>query len=74
MQTVCFSFIMIFGKLVISMEADYSAEWANLTPEEKKRKLYEKQKALLDTFLEHRAISQQQYDKSLGDLTEKMGF
>ena len=49
-------------------------EWANLTPEEKKRKLYEKQKSLLDTFLEHRAISQQQYDKSLGDLTEKMGF
>ena len=46
----------------------------NLTPEEKKRKLYEKQKALLDTFLEHRAILQQQYDKSLGDLTEKMGF
>ena len=74
MQTVCFSFIMTFGKLVISMEADYSAEWANLPPEEKKRKLYEKQKALLDTFLEHRAISQQQYDKSLGDLTEKMGF
>ena len=56
------------------MEADYSAEWANLTPEEKKRKLYERQKALLDTFLEHHAISQQQYDKSLGDLTEKMGM
>ena len=56
------------------MEADYSAEWANLTPEEKKRKLYEKQKALLDIFLEHHAISQQQYDKSLGDLTEKMGM
>ena len=35
------------------MEADYTAERANLTPEEKKRKLYEKQKALLDTFLEH---------------------
>ena len=65
---------MTFGKQVVSMETDYTAEWANLTPEEKKCKLYEKQKALLDTFLEHRAISQQQYDKSLGDLTEKMGF
>ena len=43
-------------------------------PGGKKRKLYEKQKALLDTFLEHGAISQQQYDKSLGDLTEKMGY
>ena len=65
---------MTFGKLVISMEVDYSAEWANLTPEEKKRKLYEKQKALLDTFLEHRAISQEQRDKSPHDLTVKMGF
>lgn len=34
--------------------------------------LYFKQKVLLDTFLEHHAISQAQYDKSLHDLTEKM--
>jgi hypothetical protein len=38
------------------------------------RELYLKQKALLNTFLEHGAISQAQYDKSLGDLTEKMGM
>ncbi len=38
------------------------------------RELYLQQKQLLDTFLEHRAISQAQYDKSLGDLTEKMGM
>ena len=44
-----------------------------MTAEEKKRDLYERQKQLLDTFLEHGAISQAQYDKSLGDLTEKMG-
>ena len=44
-----------------------------ITPEEKKRDLYLRQKDLLDTFLEHGAISQAQYDKSLGDLTEKMG-
>jgi len=37
------------------------------------RELYLQQKQLLDTFLEHGAISQAQYDKSLGDLTEKMG-
>ena len=35
--------------------------------------LYLKQKALLDTFLEKHAISQAQYNKSLHDLTEKMG-
>ena len=44
-----------------------------MTQEEKKRDLYLRQKELLDTFLEHGAISRAQYDKSLGDLTEKMG-
>ena len=42
--------------------------------EKKKRDLYLGQKQLLDTVLEHGAISQEQYDKSLGDLTEKMGM
>ena len=42
--------------------------------EEKKRDLYLRQKQLLDTFLEHGAISRAQYDKSLGDLTVKMGM
>ena len=41
---------------------------------EKKRDLYLRQKQLLDTFLEHGAISRAQYDKSLGDLTVKMGM
>ena len=36
--------------------------------------LYFKQKALLDTFLEHHAISQAQYDKRLHDLTAKMNL
>ena len=44
-----------------------------MTAEEKKRDLYLRQKELLDTFLKHGAISQAQYEKSLGDLTEKMG-
>ena len=34
--------------------------WASLTPEEKKRALYEKQKKLLDDFLERNAISKAQ--------------
>ena len=46
--------------------------WSQLSPEEKKRHLYLNQKALLDTFLEKHAITQAQYDKSLGDLREKM--
>lgn len=49
-------------------------EWSTLTPEEKKYKLFLNQKNTLDLFLERKAISQAQYDKSLGDLREKMGF
>ena len=45
-----------------------------MTVEEKKRDLYLRQKQLLDTFLEHGPISRAQYDKSLGDLTLKMGI
>lgn len=48
--------------------------WSKLPPEEKKRRLFLKQKELLDTFREHNAISQDQYDKSLNDLREKMGI
>ena len=49
-------------------------EWEKLTPEQKKKQLYLKQKELLDTFLERNAISRQQYEKSLHDMTEQMGF
>lgn len=42
--------------------------------EDKKKQLFLDQKQLLDTFLEHGAISKEQYDKSLGDLIVKMGI
>ncbi len=45
-----------------------------LTHEEQLKKLYQDQKHTLDLFLERGAISQEQYDKSLGDLTKKMGM
>lgn len=46
-----------------------------MTKERWKRvELFRKQKNLLDTFLERNAISQAQYDKSLGDLRDKMGM
>ena len=51
-----------------------SKEWSSLTPEEKKYQLFLNQKNTLDLFLERKAISQAQYNKSLGDLREKMGF
>ena len=42
--------------------------------EQQKKELFRNQKQLLDTFLEHGAISRAQYDKSLGDLILKMGI
>ena len=44
------------------------------SPEEKKKQLFLNQKETLDLFLERNAISKAQYDKSLGDLVEKMGM
>ena len=46
--------------------------WEKLSLEEKQHQLYLQQKELLDTFLEHGAITKAQHDKSLGDLREKM--
>ena len=46
---------------------------AQMTPEEKKHYLFLNQKKTLDLFLERGAISQAQYNKSLGDLRVKMG-
>ena len=47
--------------------------WEAMTPEQKKKQLFLNQKELLDKFLVRHAISQAQYDKSLGDLIKKMG-
>ena len=49
-------------------------EWEKLSPEEKRIQLYFNQKQTLDAFLERGAITKNQYDKSLGDLTVKMGM
>ena len=47
-------------------------KWESLSYEEKNRQLFDQQKRLLKTFLDHHAISKEQYDKSLGDLMAKM--
>lgn len=49
-------------------------EWEQLSPEDKKKQLFLRQKNTLNLFLERNAISKDQYDKSLGDLIEKMGM
>ena len=49
-------------------------EWGALTYDEKNRRLFLRQKSMLDMFLERGAISREQHDKSLHDLSEKMGM
>lgn len=56
------------------MDKNEQIEWSNLSPEEKNKQLFLKQKLTLDLFLDRNAISKKQYDKSLGDLREKMGM
>jgi len=56
------------------MDKNEQIEWSNLSLEEKNKQLFLKQKHTLDLFLERNAISKKQYDKSLGDLREKMGM
>ena len=49
-------------------------EWNKLSYKEKNRHLFFKQKKMLKTLLEKNAITKDQFDKSLGDLTAKMGM
>ena len=49
-------------------------EWQALSLEEKKEELYRRQKELLKQFRDRNAISEEQYQKSLADMTEKMGM
>ena len=48
--------------------------WAPLSYAEKNKELFERQKRLLGMFLERGAISKEQYEKSLRDLTMKMNY
>ena len=64
--SLCFLFCLF--RLIAAL---FGAE--HLTVEEKKE-LYLRQKRILDDFPERGAITQAQYDKSFGDLTEKMGM
>ncbi len=61
-------------ELDLHVKTHKQVEWEQMTPTQKKKQLFLNQKELLDKFLERHAISQAQYQKSLGDLRLKMGF
>ena len=48
-------------------------QWAAMSPEQKKKHLLQRQKEMLDKFLERNAISREQYDKSVGALQRVAG-
>lgn len=50
-----------------------SNEWQGLNKQEQQQHLFDKQKNVLDAFLERRVISQEQYDISLHTLMDNMG-
>lgn len=58
----------------IDVQTEANAQREKMSYEEKNRALYQSQKETLDLFLERGAISQAQHDKSLHDLTVKMGM
>lgn len=60
--------------MVIMKNIALQDNWIFRSPEEKKQKLFRRQKDLLDTFLKTGAIDQAQHDKSLNYLIEKMGI
>ena len=53
---------------------EQTINWSEMSSEEKKVQLYLNQKRILELFLERNAISKEQYNKSLDDLTVKMGM
>lgn len=58
----------------LSLKLSPSTDWQTMSPDERKRALFRKQKELLDTFLSHGAIDRRQYEKSLTCMAEKMGI
>ena len=58
----------------LALKLSPTTDWQTMSPDERKRALFNKQKDLLDTFLAHGAIDRRQYEKSLTCMAEKMGI
>ena len=58
------------------MKLDFAIvdEWQGLSDQEKKQRLFDKQKGVLDTFLMRHLITQEQYDLSLHTLMDNMAI
>ena len=58
------------------MKLDFAIvdEWQGLSEQEKQQHLFDKQKGVLDAFLERHLITQEQYDLSLHTLMDNMAI
>ena len=58
------------------MKLDFAIvdEWQGLSEQEKQQQLFDKQKGVLDAFLERRVISKEQYDLNLHTLMDNMAI
>ena len=52
--------------------AEREKDWSELTAEEKRSRLYARQTALLDLYLEKKAITKADYEKSLKTLKAQL--
>ena len=53
----------------ISEQLECRRQWAAMTPEQKKKHLLQKQKEMLEMFLERNAISRTQYEEGVSMLS-----
>lgn len=58
------------------MKLDFAIvdEWQGLSEQEKQQHLFDKQKGVLDAFLERHLITQEQYDLSLHTLMDNIAI
>ena len=52
-------------------QIEQQRRWSQMSPAQKRKKLFQNQKEILDKFLERHAISQSKYDTSLRYLQKK---
>ena len=64
--------IEVYDEYLTWNHFDVGSVWEE--PDEEKKKLFFKQKHMMDTFLSTGALTKEQYDFSLSGLVVKMGF
>lgn len=60
-------------ELELHEQLEQQRQWAAMSPEQKKKHLLQKQKEMLDKFLERNTISRKQYDEGVRALLRATG-